>query len=171
MNTPLTVHAINALEREAFVAALGWVVEGSPWVAQAAWQARPFRDRAALHAAMVDALVAAPDDRQLAVVRAHPDLAGRAAIAGDLTAESIREQASAGLDRLTPHQYAEFNRLNQAYARRFGFPFVICVREHDQASILRSFSMRLQNDAATELRTAVAEVGKIVVLRLADAVA
>jgi len=168
---PLTIHQINALDRDAFVAAFGGIVERSPWVAEVAWQARPFADRAALHAAMVAALRSASPDAQLAVVRAHPDLAGRAAIAGDLTPESTREQASAGLDRLTPDEYAEFTRLNTSYSQRFDFPFVICVREHDKAGILRAFRERLHNDRPAELSTAVGEVAKIAALRLADAVA
>ena len=122
--------ALNALDRDAFVARFGPVFESSPWVAEAAWERRPFAGAADLHAAMVAAVDEAPLEKQLALIRAHPDLAGKAAIAGTLTAHSRDEQASAGLDRLTPEEHATFTRLNTAYRERFGFPFVICVREH-----------------------------------------
>ena len=171
VNTPLTIDQLNVLDCDAFVVALGGIVENSPWVAEAACNARPFADRAALHRAMLDALRSAPEDVRLAVIRAHPDLAGRAALAGELTRELTREQASAGLDQLTPDEYAEFMRLNHDYVQRFGFPFVICVREHDKAGILRAFRERLHNRPADELSTAVSEVGKIAALRLDDAVA
>jgi OHCU decarboxylase len=109
-------------------------------------------------------------DQQIALIRAHPDLAGRAAVAGELTEESAREQASARLDQLTPAQYAEFHRLNDAYRSKFGFPFVICVREHTRASILTNFSDRLALSRDQEAATALAEIGKIAGLRLRDAV-
>ena len=104
------------------------------------------RDVAALHAAMVDVVAAAPSDEQLELIRAHPDLAGAAAIAGELTAESTQEQASAGLDRLTPEQYARLTALNAAYRERFGFPFVICAREHDADSIIAAATQRVADD-------------------------
>jgi 2-oxo-4-hydroxy-4-carboxy-5-ureidoimidazoline decarboxylase len=117
----------------------------------------------------------APLERQLALIRAHPDLAAPrghpAAIAGELTAASSREQASAGLDRLTPEEYRRFHALNDAYRARFGFPFIIAVRENTKESILRSFEARLANDRDAEVATALGEIGKIVRLRLADAVA
>src|SRR3954464_4598720 len=102
----MTIDEADGLDREAFVAAFGGVFEHSPWVAEAAWEARPHGSVAGLHAAMVAAVDAAPADRRLALIRAHPELAGRAAIAGVLTAESTREQSAAGLDRLTPGQHA-----------------------------------------------------------------
>ena len=140
-------------DREAFVARNGALFEHSPWVADAAWEEGPFADDAALLAAMVAAVRRAPRERQLALIRAHPDLAGRAAVAGELTADSAREQASAGLDRLTPEEYRAFTRTNAAYRERHGFPFVICAREHD-------------TDA--EIEVALAEIAKIARLRLED---
>jgi OHCU decarboxylase len=161
--------AINALDRDAFVASLGGVFEHSPWVAEAAWERRPFATVDDLHAAMCAAVEEAPRERQLALIRAHPDLAGKAAIEGTLTADSRREQSSAGLDRLTPEEHAAFTELNGAYRERFGFPFVICVREHDKQSILAAARERLGHDPDEEVRTALAEIAKIARLRLEGA--
>jgi OHCU decarboxylase len=156
----------SALDREAFVARLGGVAEGSPWVAERAWEERPFADLDALAGAFDRAVAAAPVERQLALIRAHPDLAGRAAIAGELTADSAREQRAAGLDRLTPEQHARLTAMNAAYRQRFGFPFVICAREHDAESILAAMERRLGGDPEGERATSLAEIGKIVRLRL-----
>jgi 2-oxo-4-hydroxy-4-carboxy-5-ureidoimidazoline decarboxylase len=160
------VAALGALDREAFVARLGGIAEGSPWVAEEAWNGRPFSGTAEIAAAFRRAIEDAPEDRQLALVRAHPDLAGKAALAGELTPESREEQSSRGLDRLTPEELATFTRHNDAYRERFGFPFVICVAENTKESILAAYVSRLANDADTELRTAVDEVAKICALRL-----
>ena len=115
-------------------------------------------------------MYAAPIDRQVALIQAHPDLAGKAAIAGELTAELAREQSSAGLSRLAPEQFATFTRLNQAYRERFGFPFVICAREHSAAGILEHFATRLEHPRDQEIATALGEIAKIARLRLLDAV-
>jgi 2-oxo-4-hydroxy-4-carboxy-5-ureidoimidazoline decarboxylase len=162
---------LSAMSREQFLAALGFLLEHSPWIVEAAWARRPFADRDDLHARLVAVVREAPLERQVALIQAHPDLAGRAAIAGELTAASTREQASAGLDRLSPEEYRRFHALNDAYRARFGFPFIIAVRENTKESILASFQARLGNDRAAEVRTALDEIGKIVRLRLADAVA
>lgn len=167
----LAMHDINALDDEQFTARLGPLFEGSPWIAAATAHARPLADRAALHAALLATVAAAGEQRQVALIRAHPDLAGRAAVARELTAESAREQASAGLDRLTPAEFERFTRLNAAYRERFGFPFVICVREHDTHGILAQFEARIANDRAAEIATALREIGKIAWLRLLDLVA
>jgi OHCU decarboxylase len=167
----LSVAELNGLGREAFVAALGPAWERSPWVAEQAWGRRPFADLGALHGAMVAAVDAAPPERQLGLIRAHPDLAGRTAIAGGLTAESTREQASAGLDRLTADEFERFHRLNAAYRARFGFPFVACVREHTRSSILDAFERRLEHTADEEVATALAEIAKIARLRLEEKIA
>jgi OHCU decarboxylase len=153
---------------DAFVDRYGALFEHSPWVAERAWDKRPFGDREELMQKLAEAMYEAPRDRQLALIRAHPDLAGRAAIEGTLTADSAREQSSAGLDRLTPDEYEAFTRTNTAYRERFGFPFVVCVREHDKASILATAEARLQNDPETEVRTALGEIAKIARLRLND---
>ena len=166
--SPLALADVNALDRDAFVRLLGPAFESSPWVAEEAFAARPFADLEALQRAMASALDRAPAERVLELVRAHPDLAGKAAIAGELTDASTREQASAGLDRLTPEEHRRFHALNAAYRQRFGFPFVVCVREHTRESILRAFEQRLGNDRDAELAAALAEVRKIASLRLSE---
>jgi 2-oxo-4-hydroxy-4-carboxy-5-ureidoimidazoline decarboxylase len=150
----------------AFVAAMGDVYEQSPWVAQAASKQRPFATLAALHAAMMAAVRAAPPDQQLALIKGHPDLAGKAARAGALTADSTAEQASAGLDRLSEAEFAHFHRLNGAYREKFGFPFIICARRHGKASILQQFERRSQNGKAAETKAALDEIFRIAALRL-----
>src|SRR5664279_2157692 len=115
---------------------LGFIFENSPWVAARAWPDRPFADIGALHAAMCAVVAAAPLDERLALIRAHPDLVGQAARTGALSAASAHEQAAAGLDRLEPEEAAMFATLNAAYTARFGFPFVICVRENEKAAIV-----------------------------------
>ncbi|HLI26325.1 MAG TPA: 2-oxo-4-hydroxy-4-carboxy-5-ureidoimidazoline decarboxylase [Chloroflexota bacterium] len=165
-----TLAELNALDQAGFVAALGWVFEGSPWVAERAWAARPFASRDALHAALVAVVQAARPEEQLALIRAHPDLGTRLGRA-TLSAASVAEQAGAGLDRLSDAEFARFQDLNARYRERFGFPFIIAVRHHTRASILAAFEARLQHDAATERATALAEIAEIARLRLADAVA
>ena len=168
MSAPrLALDAANALPREAFVAALGPVFEYSPWVAETAAAARPFATVAALHDAMMAALRAAPAERQLAVIRAHPELGGKIGRA-DLTAESRAEQGSLGLDRLSDTEFARFGQLNTAYRDRFGFPFIVCVRRHTRDSILRLFETRLAHGTEAERATALTEIGYITRLRIAD---
>jgi OHCU decarboxylase len=159
------------LGREAFVARFGGVFEDSPWIADAAYDTRPWADADALHAAMVAVVDAAPQQARLALIRAHPDLAGKAAIAGALTPESTREQAAAGLDRLTPQQHADVLALTAAYRERFSFPFVVCAREHTPDTIIAAARARLDHDTDVEERTALAEIAKIAALRLDDLVA
>ena len=140
--------------------------EHSPWVAEAAYANGPYADRRAVLEGLTEAMYAAPKERQVALVRAHPDLAGKAAIEGTLTPDSRREQASAGLDRLSPAEFEAFTRANAAYRERFGFPFVICVRDHDKASILAAAEARLDHDPEQELRTALGEIARIAHHRL-----
>ena len=157
---------LNRMSAADFTAALGDIFEHSPWVAEAAAARRPFAGVDALIAAMSEAVLAAGQDAQLALVRAHPDLAGKAALAGELTANSSAEQAGAGLDRLGAVEYAEFHRLNDAYKAKFGFPFIICVRRHTKDSILGQFQRRIAHDALAELHTALGEIKHIATLRL-----
>jgi OHCU decarboxylase len=166
----LGIDEAAGLDRDAFVAVFGGVFEDSPWIAQAAWDAGPHRTVADLHAAMVRAVDAAPRNARLALIHAHPELAGRAAIAGTLTPESTREQAGAGLDRLSPAQHERLLAATAAYRERFGFPFVVCVREHSAESIIATAQQRVARDPAEEERTALAEIAKIGALRLADLV-
>ena len=153
-------------DREAFVATYGPLFEHSPWVAEAAYADGPYADREALLEGFIAALDAAPKERQVALVRAHPDLAGKAAIEGTLTEDSQREQASAGLDRLSPEEFEAFTRANTNYHERFDLPFVICVRDHDKESILAAAEARLHNDYETELRMALGEIARIAHYRL-----
>jgi len=159
----MTDQDFNTLSSEAFVARYAGVVEHSPWVVERAAARRPFAD---LAEGIVAVLEDATPDERVAVIRAHPELAGRAAIAGTLTAESQSEQTSAGLDRMTASEFERFHALNAAYGARFGFPFVICVRRTDRAGILRAMAERLENDRETEVATAMNEIGHIVRLRL-----
>jgi 2-oxo-4-hydroxy-4-carboxy-5-ureidoimidazoline decarboxylase len=164
-----TLSELNSAGAASFTAALGHLFEHSPWVAEETWARRPFRDAAHLHAELCRTMQAAPPERQLALLRAHPDLAGRLARQNRLTAESTREQASAGLDRLTDAELAEFTRLNDAYRAKFGFPFIICARLNAKAAILAAMQSRLPQSPAQEHAAALAEVGKIAWLRLQDA--
>lgn len=166
----MTIAELNALDRGAFVAAVGSAFEHSPWIADSAYDRRPFADAGALHAAMMAVLSAAPEERQVALIEAHPDLAGRVAREGRLTAASTGEQASVGLDRLSDEETARFDALNGAYRSRFGFPFVICARENTKATILDALERRCENDRRDEIATALREIGKIARLRILDTV-
>jgi OHCU decarboxylase len=167
---PLTLASLNSSDRAGFVAALGHLFEHSPWVADGTFERRPFASVDALHRELCGTLQVAPTVQKLALVRAHPDLAGRLARAGELTASSSREQAAAGLDRLAPAEESEIERLNDAYKARFGFPFVICARLNAKDAILASMRARLANGPEEELSTALAEIAKIARLRLNEAV-
>jgi OHCU decarboxylase len=161
----------TALDRAAFVARFGGVFEHSPWIAERAHglELGPAHDSAAgLHSALARVFRSASEAERLGVLRAHPDLAGKLAEARRLTAESSAEQAAAGLDALTDAERAEFQRLNAAYTDRFGFPFIIAVRDHAKAGILAAFHRRLASDRATEFATACAEVERIALLRLKE---
>ena len=159
---------LNAADRTSFVAALGHLFEHSPGVADETWPRRPFRDATHLHAELCATMRAANAERQLALISAHPDLAGRLALAGKLTQESTREQASAGLDRMSTDELGAFQKLNDAYRQRFGFPFIICARLNARAAILSAMQTRLGNTPAEERAAALAEIEKIAWLRLED---
>jgi 2-oxo-4-hydroxy-4-carboxy-5-ureidoimidazoline decarboxylase len=162
--------ALNQMSPTDFAAVMGDTFELAPWVAEAAAQKRPYATVSQLHAAMIGILRSAPRDGQLSFLRQHPDLAGKAARAGQITDDSQREQASAGLDSLSDAEFARFHRLNDAYKARFGFPFIICVRRHSRHSILAQFERRLINDQAAEFATAMQEVSYITRLRIATKV-
>ncbi len=166
----MTVDELNAVSADGFVKAVGFVAEHSPWVALRAAGRRPFSTAEGVAAAFDAIIAGATADERLGLLKAHPDLAGKAAVAADLTAESRQEQASAGLDAMSPAEHERFQALNAAYRERFGFPFVICVREHTRASILDQFDDRLRSTAEAELETGLREVCKIIRLRLVDAV-
>ncbi|WP_332305147.1 2-oxo-4-hydroxy-4-carboxy-5-ureidoimidazoline decarboxylase [Rhizobium sp. GR12] len=159
------------VERQEFVARFGGVFEHSPFIAERAYDAGGI-DAAltakAVHAALCAQFRAASEAERLGILRAHPDLAGKLAIAGELTADSRNEQAGAGLDRLSPEEHARFTKLNSAYTQKFGFPFIIAVKGLNRHDILSAFETRIGNDAATEFTTATAQVEKIVWLRLSS---
>ncbi len=168
MTERIALEDLNALPETAFVARLAHIFEHSPWVATAVYPARPFPDVAGLHAAMVAAVETAGDDAILTLLRAHPELARRET----LTAASAAEQGGMGLDRLGQDEAAAFQALNLEYRERFGFPFIVAVRgQRDRAAILAALTARLAHDAATEQKTALAEVAKIGRFRLDDLIA
>jgi 2-oxo-4-hydroxy-4-carboxy-5-ureidoimidazoline decarboxylase len=157
---------LNKMTQRDFVVALGEIFERAPWVAEAVYQNRPFASLSALHQAMVAVVHQASAEVQMALIIGHPDLAGKAAREGTMTADSTHEQSSAGLDRLSGDEFAAFKRLNSAYSEKFGMPFIVCVRRHGKESILHEFERRLSNDASTERAAALAEVLRIAALRL-----
>lgn len=166
--TPVSLAAVNAMSEAEFIAAFGGIAEHSSWVAEEAAKRRPFPSRAAMIEAFQVAIGEAGADRQRALLGAHPDLAGRAAIAGDLTDDSRREQAGAGLDRLTPEEFARFTMLNTVYRERFGIPFIFAVRGAGKHRILAAFEARIDNAADVEFATALEQVCRIVAFRLED---
>jgi OHCU decarboxylase len=153
--------------RDEFVSRYGGIYEHSAWVAEQACEAaRGIADTDKLAAVLARCVDEAPRERKLELIRAHPDLAGKAAIAGSLTEESSDEQAAAGIDRCTPDEYRQFQSLNGSYKEKFGFPFVMAVRNSNKADILGAFAERLKNDDETEFATAISEIHKIARLRL-----
>ncbi|MDB5410393.1 MAG: decarboxylase [Rhodospirillales bacterium] len=167
----ITLDELNRSDASSFVTRLANVYEHAPWAAERAFAARPFATVAALHAAMHAAVRAASDGERSALIKAHPDLAGKAARAGALTAESTSEQLTAGLDRLSEEEFDAFHRLNTAYREKFDIPFIVSVRRHTKDSIIASFERRLMHDAAAERATALAEIDRIAALRLESLVA
>jgi len=164
----LNLAQLNDFSQAAFTAALGHLFEHSPWVAEETWPKRPFRDAAHLHAELCATMQRAAPERQLALIGAHPDLAGRLARQNQLTRESTNEQATAGLNRLSDAELAEFQKLNDRYRVKFGFPFIICARLNAKDAILAAMRARLPNPPAAEHAAALAEIEKIAGLRLGD---
>lgn len=162
----MTLAALNASDRDAFVAALGWIFEDSPWVAERVWPRRPFGSRDALLAAMIAEVARAPRTDQLALLRAHPDLGARAR----MSEASIGEQAGAGLDRLADGDVRQLQALTAAYRERFGFPFLLAVKGRSTRDVLEGLARRLPQDAETEWREALEQVYRIASFRLHDAV-
>ncbi|MCP3367891.1 2-oxo-4-hydroxy-4-carboxy-5-ureidoimidazoline decarboxylase [Bradyrhizobium cajani] len=162
----ISLSDLNAASKVDFVSALANVVEYSPWIAEQLAGKRPFVGVNQLHTALMAVIQAAEPEVQLALIRAHPDLAGKTQRAAGLTAESTDEQNSAGLDRLSDAEYAAFERVNNAYRDKFGFPYIVCVRRHTKDSVLRDFETRLPNLVKTEIRRAIEEIGRISALRL-----
>jgi len=162
----MTLEEVNALSAEAFVALFGGVYEHSPWVAERVVDYRPFSSVARLVEEMEEEVWAASEEETLALLRAHPQLAGRAAMAGELTPDSASEQDSAGLRQCTPEEFAELTRLNDEYQARFGFPFIIAVRGLGRAEILAAMRQRVGNDPRAEYKEALGQVYRIAGLRI-----
>lgn len=162
----MTLGEVNTLAPEAFLATFGSIYEHSPWVAEAVLSDRPFTSVDTLREQMQAAVEHASDEQKLVLLRAHPELAGKAAIDGTLTQASKQEQASAGLDRMLPEEFQALTDMNAAYNDRFGFPFIICVRQSTKAGILAALENRLKNTVEEEFETALGEVYQIAQLRL-----
>jgi 2-oxo-4-hydroxy-4-carboxy-5-ureidoimidazoline decarboxylase len=161
-----TLSDLNACSTDDFVSALANVFEYSPWIAERAASARPFAGVNQLFDAMKVAVDRAPSELRLALIKAHPDLANKTQRAAGLTAESSAEQNSVGLDQLSDTEYEAFERFNNAYRAKFGFPYILCVRRHTRDSILHDFERRLPNDAKTETQKSIEEICRIAALRL-----
>jgi OHCU decarboxylase len=159
---------LNHLSRESFTQTIGPVFEHSPWIAALAWERRPFEGLEDLHKALCETVRASGEERQRALILAHPDLVGRAALAGTLTSASTGEQASAGLNQLSQLEISLFQQFNEQYRNQFGFPFVICARLNKKSAILSAFPRRLKNSRDEEMNTALEEIYKIAYLRLQD---
>lgn len=168
--SPRTIAEINTLSLNEFVHLVGPVFEHSPWIAEATWPERPFASVQHLHRELCITVERSGLEKQLVLIRAHPDLVGRLALAGQLTPESAQEQAGAGLNRLTPEETGLFQKNNAAYQERFGFPFIICARLNKKEAILAGFAHRLKNTREQEIKTALEEIFKIAELRLRDLV-
>ncbi len=164
----LRIAELNVMPNREFVIFLGRIYEHSPWVAEAVVNLRPFLDFGGLRDAMRSAVDQAANEKQMDLIRAHPDLAGRLAQQGQLTPESTREQASAGLTGADADVIARIQELNTEYRGRFGFPFIICARLNNVSTILGAMEKRVGNGMAGETGTAIAEIHKIANLRLED---
>jgi 2-oxo-4-hydroxy-4-carboxy-5-ureidoimidazoline decarboxylase len=164
--TAPTLAGLSAASRDEFVGVLGGIFEHTPWIAERAYSARPFTSVDALHRSMVAALASATDDAKLALICAHPELAGKEAAAGTMTADSLGEQASAGLDRCTPDELARLREGNAAYRQKFGFPFVMAVKGRSRQEILAELASRTGGKREAEFARCLDEIGKIARLRL-----
>lgn len=165
-----TLEQLNTMPPEAFEAALSGIFEHSPWVAERAARRRPFGSIDALYAAMCEIVADAGAERQLALIDAHPELAGKAAVQGQLTAESTREQSGAGLAHCSQEEFDKLQRLNEAYREKFGFPFILAVRGYDRAGVIANFEARLNNARSDELRTSLEQIYRIARFRIDDLV-
>ena len=168
MTEKISLADLNRLTQDEFVKIVGSVFENSPWIATVTWAKKPFTSLENLLAQLCATVNDSGETKQLELIRAHPDLVGKLALAGALTRESTGEQASAGLDKLSPAEILRFQNHNAAYQNKFGFPFVICARRNKQAAILAGFDQRLKNSREQEIQTALAEIYKIAELRLRD---
>jgi 2-oxo-4-hydroxy-4-carboxy-5-ureidoimidazoline decarboxylase len=166
----LPLSQLNAMDRSAFALHLGWIYEHSAGAAERAWEDRPFSTIDDLHAAMEKVLRSATPDVQMALLLVHPDLAGHLGAASELTKASRSEQAGAGLNELTAAEVEQMVRNNAEYREKFGFPFILCARLNNAATIREAFAARLPNDRTKEIGVALEEISKIARLRLADTI-
>ena len=166
MSATVSLNELNMMSSADFTARLGAIFEHSPWVAEHAANARPFASVDALHEAMVAAVQAAPADVQLALIRAHPQLAGKAAIRRELTAESTREQSGAGLDDCTTDEFARLTELNARYNARFGFPFILAVKGYDRRGIIAACEARVTRTPEEEYAENLRQIARIARVRL-----
>ncbi|WP_321966886.1 2-oxo-4-hydroxy-4-carboxy-5-ureidoimidazoline decarboxylase [Burkholderia cepacia] len=163
-----TLDQLNTMAPSAFVAALSGIFEHSPWVAEVAAGERPFTSIDALHKTMSGAVESGGEARQLALINAHPELAGKAAVRGELTAESTREQSGAGLDQCTQEEFDKLLTLNRTYREKFGFPFILAVRGYDRHGIIANFESRVNHSRTEELRASLDQIYRIARFRLDD---
>jgi 2-oxo-4-hydroxy-4-carboxy-5-ureidoimidazoline decarboxylase len=170
LNTKYAIQDVNGMDESTFVSVFGSVYERSSWVAETAWEHRPFASVDGLHATMDSIVEGAGQSRQMALIKAHPELAGRLARSGQLTAESRSEQTHAGLTSLPENLTKRMLELNSSYQKKFGFPFIICARLNNVATILQAMEDRLTNSSDAEFKTALQEISKIARLRLTDVI-
>jgi 2-oxo-4-hydroxy-4-carboxy-5-ureidoimidazoline decarboxylase len=163
-----TLDQLNRISTDAFVAALSGIFEHSPWVAELAAGQRPFASIDALHHTMSNAVETAGEAKQLALINAHPELAGKAAVRGELTEESTREQSGAGLNLCTQEEFDRLQALNASYREKFGFPFILAVRGYDRHGIIANFEKRVNHSRAEELRESLDQIYRIARFRLDD---
>ncbi|MGA0582643.1 MAG: 2-oxo-4-hydroxy-4-carboxy-5-ureidoimidazoline decarboxylase [Castellaniella sp.] len=162
----MTLHELSSLTQAEFSRELGSIFEHSPWIPERAWAARPFADVDALHRAMMRVVREAGPAEQLALIAAHPELAGKEAAEGTLTNDSTSEQRGAGLDQCSPEELRRLRGLNAAYRQQFGFPFVIAVKGRSRYQIMDAIEQRLRNDRETEFDTCLDQIGQIARFRL-----
>lgn len=162
----MDIETANALDRTAFVRAFGGIFEHSPWVAERACRKRPFKSIGTLHEAMMATVWEAPAASQMALLRAHPELAGKAALRGELTADSTVEQSGAGLDQCSAEELVRLTTLNAEYSAKFGFPFILAVKGYGRAGILREFARRVELEPSVEFDEALKQVARITRARL-----
>lgn len=170
MSQTYTIAQLNAMPAAEFVTVLGGLYEHSPWFAETAAARRPFANVAELASALCNAVDEAGTEAQVKLVRAHPELAGKAAVRGELTAESTREQSGAGLNLCTPEEFERLQSLNARYNKKFGFPFILAVRGYDRAGIINEFARRIDNTPEAELQTCINQIHRIAQFRLDDLV-
>ena len=167
-SNPMKLRELNEFDQGGFTFALADIFEHSPWIPSETWIKKPFSSVDDLHEKLCETLATASSELKIKLIRAHPDLAGKLAMSGELTEFSSNEQQSAQLDKLTEEQFNRITELNNRYRETFGFPFIICVKEHTQASIFKHFEDRIRNDSDSELEAALFQIGRIAWHRLND---